>query len=133
MKEVIAILDVVANSLESKGLIKEAEMLDAAANSIEAGMFGKVIGGAALALLSMIGSLQAEGTNQNRIKNDVEAKLIDIQSAKTKDVLDAEYHDLVRYLSKLNAGQNRNKLIDQAEEVRKDTLKKLPKGLSALA
>lgn len=133
MKTIVAMIEEVANSLEAKGLVKEAEELDIIANTIEAGMFGKVVGGAALALLSMVGSLQAGGSSHNRIQNDVEAKLIDLQTAKSKDIVEVEYRDLVQYLSKLSVGEQKNKLIQQAEEVHKDTLKKLPKGQNALA
>lgn len=103
------------------GQIKEAEEL-------QAGTVSKILGGAAIALLSMVGSLQAGGASSNRVQNDVQSMLIDLQEAKSKELVDVGYRDLVQYLSKLNAGPQKEKLIQQAEEVRKDTLKKISKG-----
>lgn len=43
MREVIALLEQVANNLEDKGMMKDAEMLDAAMNSVEAGLVSKAV------------------------------------------------------------------------------------------
>jgi hypothetical protein len=61
MKKVIAMLEKVANSLESKGLVKEAEMLDIAANSVEAGFLGNMMFPVLLSALSLFASQNPGG------------------------------------------------------------------------
>ena len=105
MKNIIAMLDTVADKLESEGLSKS-------------------VGGAAAVILSLLGNVHA-GLNQHTVKNEVQTLLINLQEAKTKDALDATYHDLNQYLGKLDAKTGRNEFVILGKELYRDSLKKV--------
>lgn len=90
---------------------------------VNAGKLGTLLGSAAIVLLSMVGSIsgaQKDSAEYSNIKNQI----IEMQEAKSIDILDVIYYDLVKDLSKIS-GKDKSKLVDQAEKVKEEVSKKL--------
>lgn len=92
-------------------------------NSVEAGKLSTLLGAAALALLSMVGSISGAQKDSDKYLK-IQDQLTEMQEAKSQEVLDVIYYDLVKDLGKIS-GSDRNKLVNQAEKVHKEMVKKL--------
>lgn len=133
MKTIIAMLEEVANSVEAKGLIKEAEELDIIANTIEAGLFSKLVGTSAI-LLSMFSGAVAGQPGENNVKNMFQTLLVDLQEAKSPDIAEIAKNDAGKFIvQKVKDTKLRNQMVEKLDDTFKDTLKKIPKGQTALA
>jgi hypothetical protein len=90
-------------------------------NEVDAGKLSNLFGTAALTLLSMIGSISGAQKDSDKYL-DIKSQLIEMQEAKSQEVLDVVYYDLVKDLGKIS-GSDRNKLVKQAEKVHKEMVK----------
>lgn len=102
--------------------IEDVENSDDTEN-VEAGKLSTLFGTAALALLSMVGSISGAQKDSDKYL-DIKSQLIEMQEAKSQEVLDVVYYDLVKDLGKIS-GSDRNKLVKQAEKVHKEMVKHL--------
>lgn len=87
-------------------------------DTVEAGKLSKLFGAAALSLLALMSASSAQDTS--KVKNI----LSDLQNAKSIEMVDIAYQDLMTEISKLE-GKDRNKLIEKAKEVKKEVSKQL--------
>lgn len=132
MKEVIAMLDKVADSLQAKGLIDEATQIDIIANTIEAGWLGdtvktviKLIPAGMLLFQTLVGTLQAKEPGSSDKASKLHTLMIEAQEA-PREAQDVYLGDIAKFIStEIKDPESKSNAI-RAFERFKDTLKKEP-------